>query len=58
MLPEDGSIGPKHVGVNKDILTVRFNILCVINGAFVGEKNLDVIKMHGTTIKNIHSFFS
>jgi len=22
-------------------------------GAFVGEKNLDVIKMHGTTIKKI-----
>jgi hypothetical protein len=29
-LPEDGPIGPKHVGANiRDILTVGFNILCV-----------------------------
>jgi len=26
--------------------------MCLIKGAFVGEKNFDVIKMHGTTIKN------
>jgi hypothetical protein len=25
--------------------------MCLIKGAFVGEKNFDVIKMHGTTIK-------
>jgi hypothetical protein len=25
--------------------------MCLIKGAFVGEKNLDVIKMHSTTIK-------
>jgi hypothetical protein len=25
--------------------------MCLIKGAFVGEKNLDVIKMHGKTIK-------
>jgi hypothetical protein len=25
--------------------------MCLIKGAFVGEKNLNVIKMHGTTIK-------
>jgi hypothetical protein len=24
---------------------------CLIKGAFVGEKNFDVIKMHGTTIQ-------
>ena len=29
-LPGDGPIGPKHVGANiRDILTARFNILCV-----------------------------
>jgi hypothetical protein len=30
-----------------------------MKGAFVGEKNFDVIKMHGTTIKknNFHMFF-
>jgi hypothetical protein len=29
--------------------------MCLIKGAFVGEKNLDVIKMHGTiTKKNNH----
>ena len=29
-LPDDGPIGPKHVGAkHRDILTVRFNILCV-----------------------------
>jgi len=28
----------------------------VIKGAFVGEKNFDVIKMHGTTIKIINIF--
>ena len=27
--------------------------MCLIQGAFVGEKNFDVIKMHGTTIKTI-----
>ena len=27
--------------------------MCLIKGAFVGEKNFDVIKMHGTTIKII-----
>jgi hypothetical protein len=26
--------------------------MCLIKGAFVGEKNFDVIKRHGTTIKN------
>ena len=25
--------------------------MCLIKGVFVGEKNFDVIKMHGTTIK-------
>jgi hypothetical protein len=25
--------------------------MCLIKGAFVGENNFDVIKMHGTTIK-------
>ena len=25
--------------------------MCLIKGAFVGDKNFDVIKMHGTTIK-------
>jgi len=25
--------------------------MCIIKGAFVGEKHFDVIKMHGTTIK-------
>jgi hypothetical protein len=25
--------------------------MCLIKGAFVGEKNFDVIKMHGATIK-------
>ena len=25
--------------------------MCLIKGVFVGEKNLDVIKMHGTAIK-------
>jgi hypothetical protein len=25
--------------------------MCLINGAFVGEKSFDFIKMHGTTIK-------
>jgi hypothetical protein len=25
--------------------------MCLTKGAFVGEKNFDVIKMHGTTIK-------
>jgi len=25
--------------------------MCLIKSAFFGEKNLDVIKMHGTTIK-------
>jgi hypothetical protein len=27
--------------------------MCLIKGAFVGEKNFDVIKMHGTTIKKM-----
>ena len=27
----------------------------LIEGAFVGEKNFDVIKMHGTTIKKINN---
>jgi len=27
--------------------------MCLIKGAFVGEKNFDVIKMQGTTIKKI-----
>jgi hypothetical protein len=26
--------------------------MCLIKGAFVGQKNLDVIKMHSTKIKN------
>jgi hypothetical protein len=26
--------------------------MCLIKGAIVGENNFDVIKMHGTTIKN------
>jgi hypothetical protein len=25
--------------------------MCLIKGAFVGDKNFSVIKMHGTTIK-------
>jgi hypothetical protein len=29
--------------------------MCLIKGAFVGEKNFGVIKMHGTTIKIISS---
>jgi hypothetical protein len=30
--------------------------MCLIKGAFVGEKNFDVIEMHGTTIeKNVKS---
>jgi len=29
--------------------------MCLIKGAFVGEKNFDVTKMHGTTIKEISS---
>jgi len=28
--------------------------MCLIKGAFFGEKNFDVIKMHGTKIKKIH----
>jgi hypothetical protein len=33
-------------------------VVCDYTGAFVGEKYLDVIKMHGTTIKIIpHGFF-
>ena len=27
--------------------------MCLIKGAFVGEKNFDVITTHGTTIKNL-----
>jgi hypothetical protein len=27
--------------------------MCLIKGAFVGEKNSEVIKMHGATIKII-----
>jgi hypothetical protein len=27
--------------------------MCLIKGAFVGGKNFDVIKMHGTRIKKI-----
>ena len=27
--------------------------MCLLKGAFVGEKNFDVIKMHGTTIKKV-----
>jgi hypothetical protein len=39
---------------HRDILTVRFNILRVLSkSAFVGKKNFDVIKMHGTTIKKL-----
>jgi hypothetical protein len=26
-------------------------VICIIKGAFVGKKEFDVIKMHGTTIK-------
>jgi hypothetical protein len=39
-----------------DILTVYINILYVLyKGAFFGDKNLSVIKMHGATLKiNIH----
>jgi hypothetical protein len=28
--------------------------MCLIKGAFVGKTNFDVIKMHGTTIKNVY----
>jgi hypothetical protein len=31
--------------------------MCLTKGAFVGEKNLDVIKMHGTTIKKKWCYF-
>ena len=31
--------------------------MCLMKGAFVGEQNFDVIKMHGTTIKNILLLF-
>jgi hypothetical protein len=27
--------------------------ICLIKCAFVGEKNFNIIKMHGTTIKNL-----
>ena len=27
--------------------------MCLIKGAFVGEKNFDVIKMHGTTTRKV-----
>jgi len=30
--------------------------MCLIKGIFVGENNFDVIKMHGTTIKNLIAF--
>ena len=30
--------------------------MCLIKGAFVGEKNYGVIEMHGTTIKKAVSF--
>jgi hypothetical protein len=33
------------------VLIVDFKILCLIKGAFVDEKNFDVIKMYGMTIK-------
>jgi hypothetical protein len=29
------------------------HFICLIKGAFVGENNFNIIKMHGTTIKNI-----
>ena len=32
--------------------------MCLIKSAFVGEKNLDVIKMHGTTTKKKKSLLS
>jgi hypothetical protein len=35
------------------IKIVHFNILCLIKGAIVGDKNYNAIKMHGTTIKTI-----
>jgi hypothetical protein len=28
-----------------------YGVICLMKGAFVGENNFDVIKMHGTTIK-------
>ena len=31
--------------------------MCLIKGAFVGEKNLDVNKMHGTTIKKGYTVY-
>jgi hypothetical protein len=31
---------------------VYYIIICLIKDAFVGEKNFNIIKMHGTTIKN------
>ena len=51
----------KSLGVcfyKKGIPTIRLNLFCVLKflsptNAFVGDKNLSVIKMHGTTIKKL-----
>jgi hypothetical protein len=51
-LPDDGPGGPKHIGANIRYFNSTFeHFICLIKGAFVGEKNFSVIKMHGTKIK-------
>jgi hypothetical protein len=51
-LAEDGPGGPKHVGANVEKCLIEdLAIICLIKGAFVGERNCDVIEMHGMTIK-------
>jgi hypothetical protein len=34
------------------------HFICSIKCAFVGESNFNIIKMHGTTIKNVGTNFS
>jgi hypothetical protein len=58
-LLEDGPSGPKHVGANIRYFNVNFkNFIWLIIGAFVGKKNFDFIKMHGTTIKMIKFYLA
>ena len=49
--PEDGPGGPKHVGANMRYFSCTFYIFYKMVH-FFGEKDVNVIKMDGTTIKN------